>query len=291
MLGNRYVYNPRTDLIYSLMFDPWVRVIDPVSDSVVEIMNTVPAYSMAVNTADNELYVGSTLRAYVQVVDCSTHTVVDTVDLPEPAQVLCWYGPLDKLYVLGDSVVAAVDCRSRAVTKVLPIGDRQWVSAVSSERSGSLWVTASDTLWVIRCLTDSVVAVFPGAASLANMVWNPIENRVYLSLASRLLIYRDDLPSRQPVVAGESSGFSFRPLWNPAAHEVRFECALSDAEPALLRIFDAIGRQVWSSSVGAGQRSMVWPGRDRQGRRVATGVYVARLESGTMQATAKVVFR
>ena len=162
---------------------------------------------------------------------------------------------------------------------------------MSSERSGSLWVIASDTLWVIRCLTDSVVAVFPGATSLSNMVWNPIENRVYVSAASRLLIYRDELPERQPVVTDEPSGFSFRPLWNPAVHEVRFECALSDAEPALLRIFDAIGRQVWSSSVGASQHSMVWLGRDRQGRRVAPGVYVARLESGSMQATAKVVLR
>ena len=59
----------------------------------------------------------------------------------------------------------------------------------------------------------------------------------------------------------------------------------------LLRVFDAMGRQVWAGSVTAGDRVVVWPGTDRQGRRVSSGVYLARLESGIRSATAKVVLK
>jgi hypothetical protein len=227
----------------------------------------------------------------VFVVDCSTNAVVDTIDLSWQPLALHWYGPLDKLYVECDSGVVAVDCSTRTVTGVIPTDRRQYATGVFSERNDKFWTSTNSSTWVIDCRADTVVAIFPGGTYNTALEWNSIENQVYVAYGNLLSIYRDEIVGLEAVARDVPVRFSLRPVSNPAPGAVRFDCGLPGRMPGRLRVYDAMGRQVWSEAVAAGSRTVVWPGCDRQGRRLAAGVYLARLESGRSQATAKVVLR
>jgi DNA-binding beta-propeller fold protein YncE len=288
--GEQFVYNPRNDRVYgSGYYASGINVIDPDADSI--LLTVGPTGWMTINATDNELYVlHESGSQELLVLDCASNVIDDTISLPQGANGLRWYEPLDKLYVLGDSAVMVVDCRAHAVTKTIPAGERGLGSAVFSGRNDKLWVAGRDNVCVIRCLTDSLVAKFPGSTRI-NMVWNSIDDRVYTGDENLLRVYQDELTGLEAEAAEASVEFSLRPASNPAAGAARFECGLPGTEPGLLRVFDATGRQVWAGSVAAGNRVVVWPGTDRQGRRVSAGVYLARLETSRHRATAKVVLR
>jgi subtilisin family serine protease len=56
-----------------------------------------------------------------------------------------------------------------------------------------------------------------------------------------------------------------------------------------VEIHDIAGRLVWTAPVSQGGVSLTWDGRNRDGRPVARGVYVATLRVGEWRATAKLV--
>ena len=77
--------------------------------------------------------------------------------------------------------------------------------------------------------------------------------------------------------------------FNPATR-VAFE--LGRAERARLTVYDVLGRRVRilvDARLPAGPHSVRWDGRDTNGRPVASGLYVCRLEAGTFVATRKML--
>jgi flagellar hook assembly protein FlgD len=67
------------------------------------------------------------------------------------------------------------------------------------------------------------------------------------------------------------------------------------AETAVsLRVFDLSGRHVRTLVAGKvqgdGRHQIVWDGRNNQGRKVAAGIYVCRLEAGGVTQTQRVTF-
>ena len=59
-----------------------------------------------------------------------------------------------------------------------------------------------------------------------------------------------------------------------------------------LTIYNILGqpmRQVWTGPLPAGEHELTWDGRDAQGRPVATGVYVYRLQVDEQTHTRKMV--
>ena len=293
--GTQFTYNPRTGLVIGT--DPntaGITVVDPDRDSVVARIHCAAAVSSsALNTSDNEFYfVIAGDPCFVFVLDCATGAVDDTIHMPDNSNRLCWYEPLDKLYVMGDTTASVVDCRSHAVTRTMRIASYPTYTSVFAGRNDKLWAIGHDSITVIQCRADSVVWTYPYAGDyFPNVEWNPVDNRVYEAQFGRLWVFRDEMTGLEAEAADVPVRFSLRPLSNPAVGTVRFECGLPGVEPGLLRGFDATGRQVWTGTVIAGERVVVWPGTDRQGRQVSSGVYLARLEAGIRSATAKVVLR
>ncbi|MFN0149314.1 MAG: FlgD immunoglobulin-like domain containing protein [bacterium] len=79
---------------------------------------------------------------------------------------------------------------------------------------------------------------------------------------------------------------------NPFGRETTLAFDLPRAGHASARIFSASGelvRTLVDGSMPAGRHNVVWPGTNDSGRRVAQGIYVARLESGADVATRKLV--
>jgi hypothetical protein len=77
--------------------------------------------------------------------------------------------------------------------------------------------------------------------------------------------------------------------FNPAA---RVGFTLASEARALVRVFDARGRQVrvlLDATLAAGRHDLVWDGRDAAGREVASGVYIVRLDGGGDPSTVRAV--
>jgi flagellar hook assembly protein FlgD len=80
---------------------------------------------------------------------------------------------------------------------------------------------------------------------------------------------------------------------NPSGARVRFNYGHPNAGRVSLVVYDVLGRRVATlvdRSEEPGWRSIVWDGRDRNGRQVASGTYFARIESGGKVGVRKVVF-
>lgn len=85
-----------------------------------------------------------------------------------------------------------------------------------------------------------------------------------------------------------------RPQPNPSAGSVQFVCEILVADapvPVILRIHDISGRRLWEyrAEFSAGKHFLEWDGRDSSGRRVASGVYMARIKAGGYGMTDRLV--
>lgn len=106
-----------------------------------------------------------------------------------------------------------------------------------------------------------------------------------------------DLAVTSPATAvSGSAGWSLarmRALPNPFVAETELKFELARAGDVRIRVFDASGRLVRVLKTGdmdRGSHTAIWNGRDDDGRSVARGVYYARLESGGVSETRKLVF-
>jgi beta-lactamase superfamily II metal-dependent hydrolase len=80
---------------------------------------------------------------------------------------------------------------------------------------------------------------------------------------------------------------------NPFNRITSISYQLTKAGAASLKLYNVLGQEVRSLADGehsAGTHRVSWDGRDDQGRRVSSGVYFYRLESGENQASGKLLF-
>lgn len=89
------------------------------------------------------------------------------------------------------------------------------------------------------------------------------------------------------VVSAPTLRLIARPSVTPGATVFGFGRPLP--EPARVKLFGVDGRLVRSVSATAGATIVKWDGRDRTGRPVAPGIYLARLEAGKFRARTRIV--
>lgn len=93
-----------------------------------------------------------------------------------------------------------------------------------------------------------------------------------------------------PAAPGEGLAFSNGP--NPARHGGTLRFRLPARAAVDLSLFDVAGRRVARLAHGrldAGEHAVAWARRDDAGRRVPSGVYLARLRAGAVERTLHVV--
>ena len=79
---------------------------------------------------------------------------------------------------------------------------------------------------------------------------------------------------------------------NPFNPRVLIEYSVGEGARVRLGVYDALGRLVRVLDDGyqeIGRHRVVWDGRDGDGRKVAGGVYLVRMEAGSFRAVRKVV--
>lgn len=93
-------------------------------------------------------------------------------------------------------------------------------------------------------------------------------------------------PSSAPETAAK--GLLLSPTPNPTQGPAEFRFSLPADSNAVLALYDLRGhrvRELHSGFTPAGGATVAWDGTDNQGRRVAQGVYVARLTSPGLEVT------
>src|SRR5205085_5899947 len=84
-------------------------------------------------------------------------------------------------------------------------------------------------------------------------------------------------------VAEREAGLALSAGPNPFTQETRVTFTLPSAGLSSLTVLDLQGRRVRALRSGilpAGRQSVAWDGRDEVGRRVPSGLYFVRLETG-----------
>ena len=79
---------------------------------------------------------------------------------------------------------------------------------------------------------------------------------------------------------------------NPASVVATIRFGVEQRSDTRLGVYDVAGRRVRmlaEGSMDAGVYSLTWDGRDDASRRVAAGVYIAKLETGGQRLTQKLV--
>ncbi len=79
---------------------------------------------------------------------------------------------------------------------------------------------------------------------------------------------------------------------NPATHGIRLSYYLAEAGHVAVTIYDASGKKVKTlvkGLQGAGQQSVSWDGTDEGGRKMPSGVYFYRLQTGSATLSKKLV--
>lgn len=259
-------YNSQDSKVYCLSSDGRLTIFDGATDSVTS------DYSLG--TAGGAIcYVPSGNRVYctarrgsadrVVILDGKTDGIVSEVVAGVNITALCYSAPAGKAYVARrDSAVAVVSVITHGVVKVIPTGIliRQ-LCYDSLDNSVICADNDSGNVVVIDCVTDSVVATARVGFAPRDMVWNPIQNRVYVA----------NLYSSSISVLWDSVAAAAETL-RPRATVVRSVLYL----PRLPH-----SARYSLSSVSGSRVRELHPGVNELGG-VAAGVYFLRSESGTI---------
>ncbi|UCF04535.1 MAG: S8 family peptidase [bacterium] len=113
--------------------------------------------------------------------------------------------------------------------------------------------------------------------------WGAGKLRIYSAIVE-VLTAVDETPRYPELALG-----AYPNPFNPST-TIRFNLPVSG--PARLRIFDVTGREIWSRELTAdvpGWLEIVWDGRNRDERNVASGIYFAHVKQGERYAACKLI--
>jgi DNA-binding beta-propeller fold protein YncE len=266
------VYDPRSNHIFFACEDaPTLRVLDPVTDSVVKTFDLVGGSyrgAMALNLDLGRLYYTDQSPELMFTIDLLSDSIVGVESLPWDIDTMFLNRRLGKLYMCsrGTAAVLVFDCNQGAMVDTVYAGFRY--TGLMNDRNDKLYLRYGA---VVDCRYDSVVTRLD-SINPRSMAWDAIHNRVFQATTSRLYVYRDDL-----------SGVEDRPVGPPEqrfATIVRGVLLLPEVEngaPENRRLLlDVCGRKVLD----------LRPGRNDV-RALPVGVYFVRQVVGGQ--TTKVV--
>ncbi len=127
----------------------------------------------------------------------------------------------------------------------------------------------------VRQISDAIVG--PDGA-----IWYCRQSNNFAANTGQIRAIRYIAP---PVSVPGSGALTLRlaaPVPNPSSHAARFQFSLPTAADVKLELLDLQGRSIRTLASGphaAGSHAAVWDGTDASGRRVAAGLYLARLEA------------
>lgn len=198
----RLLCTPNGDRVYVVSEDERVvAIVNTTTHAVTELVTGFDPYGFALGRGGSRLYVTAPLGRRLLVLDAATQAVLRSIDLPEwrelgdcPETGLAYNAALDRLYVMGNEWLAAIDCGSdsviarMAVTALQP--DQPALCLVSGHNR--LWLGGRTRLRVVDCLTNTVRFerdVSNNRAYGPSLLYNPDADKVYYCGSDSLLVF------------------------------------------------------------------------------------------------------
>jgi DNA-binding beta-propeller fold protein YncE len=279
------VYDPRSNRVFFACEDaPSVRVLDPVTDSVIKAFDLAGGSSrgrFALNIDLGRLYYTDQSPNRMFTIDLLADSVIANESLPWDVDSMFLNRRLGKLFMCSrdTSQVLVLDCGQGTIVDTFDVG-YDFVWGVMNDRNDKLYLSHGV---VVDCRYDSVVTVLqPDTLTPRCMAWDAINNRVFQATTSWLYVYRDGpygIEEQQPVVTRTM----LTVLGNPVRNAVRLRLQIQHGQTGALTVFDAAGRRVHSSF---GLRTSSF---DLDLSKVPAGVYFVCLEVDRTRTTDKVV--
>jgi hypothetical protein len=181
---------------------------------------------------------------------------------------------------------------------------------IEHRRNGSTWAWLGAGLAgvVVVDVTDPTNMFVVTSFDTPSRAWDVVLHRgfVWVADGASLLQLRLNRGSEaeaalvaEPAPVGEAdargtsrSALDLAAFPNPSRGPATLSFSLPHAGRAALAVYDVAGRQlarVADATFSAGRHELTWDGRDDAGRRVAAGVYLLRLEAGSVASTRRVV--
>jgi hypothetical protein len=79
---------------------------------------------------------------------------------------------------------------------------------------------------------------------------------------------------------------------NPFNPQTNIKFSLPSVSNVIIKIYDILGREVkmvLSEQRGAGTHSVIWDGTNNAGQKVASGIYIYRMQAGSFTAVKRMV--
>ena len=239
--------------------------------------------SLAVSPDGRTLYVTSFTSGAASVIDTESNTVVDVIDLQVSGSFAVWPsrdGRAVYFTAHDDGVLVVVDAATRTVMESIPIGDNPR-GIGESPKGDLLFVTsaASNQIHVLDMLTNELLTSYetgrqPRGIALIDPPKKPSATNIDRAPAPTAFALFPPYPN--PFNAAILIPFS---LPEPGADATRL--VVYNISGQLIRIL-ADGRIV------GGAHHVNWDGKNGEGRDVASGVYLLRLETAYGDVVRKV---
>jgi hypothetical protein len=194
---------------------------------------------------------------------------------PSGSNYIRFHGPAsaNDLRLTFDGKPEMAQDRAVIVLGVHDWGHRTWV--LEPDQDGDVELVVPD--WGLYEYVTMVVANFWDAPSDSASL--------HYTYAAQELDQADGPTASAQLVMGVPNPFS-------NSTQIVFYAPTENAA-STIRVFDTSGRLVRTlldEAVHSGRHQVRWDGKDRDGKRVATGLYFVRLESGQDRFTRKVMF-
>jgi DNA-binding beta-propeller fold protein YncE len=128
----------------------------------------------------NKLYCPYPQQGRIGVIDCSTNTIVGSIQVGTRPTMLCYSSGSDKLYC-GDTIlgtVSVIDCATDRVLKVIPVGDS--LAALEYDpTTNKAYAATQDAVRAISCSADSIVASIDEIKSARVLCINKRRQKLY----------------------------------------------------------------------------------------------------------------
>lgn len=136
-------------------------------------------------------------------------------------------------------------------------------------------------------LTSRLLVIDPPPEGAGGILYEPILTSPPAPPSGQPIAYEPVLANAPPELAIRVVGGGIT-----SGSGAEFALSVSESGSARLSLYDVRGRRVrllWDGELAAGERGVHWDGADDGGRRVAAGVYFARLDTRRGSARARVI--
>jgi YVTN family beta-propeller protein len=175
-------FGSSTDNIYVASESSDIIVVDGNTFQRIKRINTgTPVGGALLVSQHNKLYCSYPQQGRIGIIDCSTNTIVGSIQVGTWPTLLCYSSGSDKLYC-GDTVdrtVSVIDCATDGVLKVIPVGD-SLTAMVYDSTTSKVYAATEDAVRAISCSADSIVATISAVKHARGFCINQHLQKLYV---------------------------------------------------------------------------------------------------------------